>query len=980
MTPAELREIVAAAATLPERFSDQFVPLNTPDQEALIEVRLARWRQTAAQGNQERFLMRLAAEGLDEERIRPALARLRLRDDAPLPQWAQTLADVFHHLQTAPDAQNELFYPFIHIAKQRLTRRAGTLLALLTEQAQADLEDTLRKRFSEIAFPAIATTGSLTAFAPLSPQAWQENARRYPVLVRLLAEITDFWVETSGQLIERLAADWEAIRETFCPPENLGSVTALASGLSDPHLRGQTVAQVTFSNGLTLFYKPRNLAIESAWFDLLQSLNQTGSFLPLTCLRIFGRNTHGWMERAETRPCEDDAQAERFYRRAGHLLCLLYLFTGSDFHGENVIASGEQPVLVDLETLMTPNLHELRLFPERISETVLRTHFLLSWKQSDDDELQAVGGMNVAMPAPNAAVEAGFLAMARWIISHKETMLRALSRFDGLPLRVIFQDTRTYRQLMQRSLHLDFLGDAIDRRIELEWLARIECPPEQYAAHLARVRHEIAMLEQLDIPYFETRSDTTDLIVSSGETRRDYFAEPCLQNVKRHIREFDAQDAARQLRLIRDVFLFEAAAAQPQQAIMIPAGSPKIEERRPHETFEATAEALAETLKKMAIRTASGGVVWMIPEKQASPHGLTYRYRQGGSGIYQGNTGIALFLAAMETVRPDAGYGDLAQAALHPLSQWLQRPWCSPKINLGITNGLGSFAYAFARIGTLLFDSELIEQARRIAALITADRIHADAHLDIFHGAAGAMLALLAVYRATNDSSILAQAIQCGDHLLFQRTTSRPRAWQTIRPAPIGGFSHGAAGIAYALLRLFAIVGRESFRQAAEEGIAFERLLFSAAEQNWRAFDSSAEQPEFWTAYCHGAPGIGLARLGGLDILDTSEIRADIAAALYTTSAVPLDGLDFLCCGNFGRLELLLSASRFLFQPTWHDLARQQASAMIARQAALGGFSVFEFLPPDVINPAFFTGIAGIGYELLRLSAPEKFPNILLWE
>jgi lantibiotic modifying enzyme len=60
------------------------------------------------------------------------------------------------------------------------------------------------------------------------------------------------------------------------------------------------------------------------------------------------------------------------------------------------------------------------------------------------------------------------------------------------------------------------------------------------------------------------------------------------------------------------------------------------------------------------------------------------------------------------------------------------------------------------------------------------------------------------------------------------------------------------------------------------------------------------------TSWCHGAPGIGLARLGSLPILDTAEIRQEIAVAINTTQQFGLHNIDHLCCGNFGRMEVLL--------------------------------------------------------------------------
>jgi lantibiotic modifying enzyme len=33
-----------------------------------------------------------------------------------------------------------------------------------------------------------------------------------------------------------------------------------------------------------------------------------------------------------------------------------------------------------------------------------------------------------------------------------------------------------------------------------------------------------------------------------------------------------------------------------------------------------------------------------------------------------------------------------------------------------------------------------------------------------------------------------------------------------------------------------------------------------------------------------------------------------------------------------------------------------------------------------VYNPGLFQGMAGIGYQLLRLACPDELPSLLLWE
>jgi lantibiotic modifying enzyme len=193
------------------------------------------------------------------------------------------------------------------------------------------------------------------------------------------------------------------------------------------------------------------------------------------------------------------------------------------------------------------------------------------------------------------------------------------------------------------------------------------------------------------------------------------------------------------------------------------------------------------------------------------------------------------------------------------------------------------------------------------------------------------------------------------------------------------GFSHGTAGIAYALLRLYEHTRDARFFEAAEEAIAYEDTQYSPENRNWVEFREPGE-PAYQWQWCHGAPGIGLARVGGLDVLDTEQVREDIELAVQTTVEFGVRGVDHPCCGNLGRAELLLSAGRRLARPDLEEAARANAWRVVSRAERTGGFVLHSMLPKQVDNPGFFQGKAGIGYELLRMARPDLLPSVLLWE
>lgn len=283
----------------------------------------------------------------------------------------------------------------------------------------------------------------------------------------------------------------------------------------------------------------------------------------------------------------------------------------------------------------------------------------------------------------------------------------------------------------------------------------------------------------------------------------------------------------------------------------------------------------------------------------------------------------------------------------------------------------------------MLDEPVLLEDSRQAASLITEDRIAADESLDVISGSAGAILGLVTLFEALPDRAVLEQAIVCGAHLTEARTVSKagPSAWAASAFRTLNtGFSHGAAGIAYALLRLHEHAQDPRLLEAAQEGIAYEATEYSPETGNWTDYGKQDDESRYVWQWCRGAPGIGLARLGGLRVLDTEQVRGDIELALRTTRELGLQPVDHLCCGNLGRTELLLAAGEVLARPELSETARAHAWRAVARAERTGGFSIHPLLPKQVDSPGFFQGTSGIAYELLRAARPDLLPSVLMWE
>jgi len=1092
---AYLGKLVERSSTILERLEIGFLPSIPSKSNDIVRSKIERWCQIVTKGDLEKFQKRLAWDGLNLSTVRPAFGSVRLSDAQNFPLWVETFkagieASALISVETIEkgaaneypclEPQNpipfeEVFLPFIQVGRQKLISQTGDSYHCLTAVAHANLERNLLGSLARLYSHAMELKFSVFRAQMQSPlsrilgqlqnthpkhhyQAFIKEMlkggglltffQEYPVLARLVATVTDFWVDASKEFLQRLTSDWSTIEQTFQADTELGQIVSIQPSLSDPHNNRRSVIAVTFSSGLKLIYKPKDLGLEAAYFQLLTWLNQQGISLPFKLLKVLNRSTYGWVEFVEYLPCQDKEEVKRYYQRAGQLLCLLYILGANDCHNENLIACGEYPVVVDLETLMHPRFQEiaglgegaeaLSLAHQQLGDSVLRTGLLPRWEvRSDGREAYDVSGLggvgeqetsyrlpkwenintdNMSLghesarivPQANAPslegitllandyVEElvdGFEQMYQFFVAQREAFLATdgpLTALAHQQIRCVFRPTQVYALALQKSLQPQCLRDGADRSIELDVLSRALLWSDSKHPFWPLLKAELQALEQMDIPYFTAYSDSDALWISSNETIEQCFTQPSYNQVIARLQRLGDLYLAQQIAIIRSS-LYSMVASEPNQAPLAQNIELKLDAVSPltQDVMVQQAVAIAQDLQQRAIRAADGSATWIGLE--FFPHAKRFQLQPIGYNLYDGSCGIALFLAAVTKVTDDSRFRDLSLGALQPLRKILQHldseseQKITKLIGIGGAVGLGSIVYALVQISQFLDEPTLFEDAKRAASLISPAAIAADQLFDIMAGAAGAILGLLVLHEVTADPAVLEQAATCGHHLLNHRITSDTgfRTWVTPDEKPLTGFSHGAAGIAYALLRLYETTQEAAFLAAAQEAIAYERSVFSPTAGNWpdlRSLINKNNQPSFMTTWCHGATGIGLARLGSLAILDTPEIRQEIAIALNTTLKFGLQDIDHPCCGNCGRIELLLVAAQKLSRPELREIAQKQAASVVARAKQAGAFHLFPNLPKDVYNPVFFQGTAGIGYELLRLAYPNILPSVLLWD
>jgi lantibiotic modifying enzyme len=246
--------------------------------------------------------------------------------------------------------------------------------------------------------------------------------------------------------------------------------------------------------------------------------------------------------------------------------------------------------------------------------------------------------------------------------------------------------------------------------------------------------------------------------------------------------------------------------------------------------------------------------------------------------------------------------------------------------------------------------------------------------------------------RAPFNDAATALAARIGEELLeAAEVDERGHRWRSpSRPdaLPLTGLAHGASGVACALAELYAASGDNRFRAAALGEFDWERGWLERASGSWPDFRdldqdatrrSTLPHSTFW---CHGAPGIAVARLRAWRLLGDPRLLDDALLALESTRRWVEDELDnganfSLCHGLAGNAEILSLGAAAIGAETapLHDAALTVALAGIERHATHAhdwpcGTHAGQ-------TPGLMLGLAGVGLFYLRLAQP-RIRSVLL--
>lgn len=423
-----------------------------------------------------------------------------------------------------------------------------------------------------------------------------ELEEKYPVLFCMIDKMMHMHIRYTQEILENISlrsADIASLLGT----DSVGKVQALQFGLGDSHCGGKTVVQIKFSNN-EVIYKPRNLYMEENWSNLVEFVNNKYGKNILKAAKTISGINYGFMEKVCYAECGCVNDVEEFFFHSGCLLAILYSLNASDCHFENIISVGTYPVIVDTELLLGINPNERKDDKGSIVKAIKALYYsvaqvgLLPFQVSVGKKKIDIGGVrnvnnqkapikslvikekgsvkihfeyeertlkskkNIPTLAENVeekrcveCMVVGFEKLYDFILEHKEEyVLKVLSLFEKTDIRVLYNPTMVYSNLLGISYHPMFMEAESDRLKLLSRIALVSGDNE------ILVRSEMNMMMENDIPYYSIKFkdhvivDGRDLIINDN-----FNFSPC-DIFLRKMSWFSQNDKKLQKEILRDSY------------------------------------------------------------------------------------------------------------------------------------------------------------------------------------------------------------------------------------------------------------------------------------------------------------------------------------------------------------------------------------------------------------------------------------------
>ena len=777
--------------------------------------------------------------------------------------------------------------------------------------------------------------------------------------------------EMISEMLTRIQADRQQIIDAFFDGMDFGKIMKIDGGQSDKHQNGRCACIITAENGKFL-YKPRNLKADTVLYDMVSELFSDIVVLPKAL--DFGQ--YGYAEYIKDEPANTTEEAKRFFHRLGGVCALFQTFASTDFHCENILAKGEFPAVVDLETFLgvpqTADTKNSDLFQNDLNHSLFLSGIIP--KRKDERELSPllckdnysilplIDGERVDVRGYLSFFDEGFREIYHRCIDQKAVILQYLERLSECRFRCLLRNTNDYAVMLRALYSVKTLSSETYRSERIKSLRNAlgqTADEQQREKQSAVADEEIASLLCGDVPIFHCIADSKDLFSGGKCVVRDFFSRSIKENVLYNIEHLSDKECEFELGLIHHSL----------RCAHIPQSAPTCKTVRKEAVLSFSDEAakVFDEIWEQRIISPSGKAGWLDHRNDGNSFGyLSVNYGMGEGGIA---AFASEYYTATGDKRAEKVIADFLDKVSESVSQLRSAGDISPVANaLGMTN-IGGAIKASLMAARALGSKKHLQSAVETVQLLSGISPDKFTLVDFYSGLAGWLYLLCTNEELQVIPNYKELVLSLCDRILELQTLNTPQGiltWDTLdKKRSISGLGHGVAGVGLALASAYRLSPSEKLRIAIQNAFELERLLYSDRLKTWPDFRDSSVPAGAMNGYCSGAQGMGSVylKLHEWGITDFDDDMEKAISKVISTEIMPR---DHYCCGNCPSIEFLLDAGKALGHPELTQDAMRRLNAVTERKAANGEYTFLPDLYENYSPPGLLNGLSGIGHLLLK--------------
>jgi type 2 lantibiotic biosynthesis protein LanM len=813
--------------------------------------------------------------------------------------------------------------------------------------------------------------------------------QEYSSLAQLFIITLEKWEVRTNQFFQRIDSDYEMLSKLYFGSEYMGTVSSISYKAMISHDQYGSVAIATFQQGQKIVYKPRSSKLDFVYEGVVKWFNAEQSETRLSYNDTLDRGQYSWHAFVDYLPCKSEEGVKEFYHQLGSIAAILQVTGARDYHYGNIIANGRNPILIDNETLFTPNIrvgnNQSSVGDRKVKDEIdlsiargllLRDTLMLIYPNpptivgafSQGEEIEQIkfekinqdtmlmrkrrsflGGKNIPtltgnMVDPKNYAESiieGYSGTLKFLMnktdSFHQLIVRLTNNFD-CDVRLLIRPTAYYSALLTESLEPKYMRNGIDRGIHFEKLAELYVQSKVNMEINFLLNEELSMVESFYLPWFHVRMNQRRYLPELKLEAHGIITRSAEEVFNYQLKQIESGSYIKSLLEIISYY-FKQIPPLPHNL--------GLDNRGNSSALNAKIRHTAHNIK-------------FIYQKFLNPNIKVDSHTVSIYNLYDGLLGPVLCWGACYHIYGEESFKNSINDITQPLLSCImeRNEILYSEGNVGGSKGLGSILYVLIVTYEFTKEKKYLNGAKKLAKSHLSWSNSDD--LSIESGLSGYLLSLIKVCSHSKSSE---HKMIILNKTKFLIDIIKKKAFELN--IPFFGWGRGWPGILYTLCRLYSFHPDQNFKMEIIEIVrSYNLMIKSQLHQLRESKKFSIEEASMF----EGVASWTLMMLSYNKTFRLNEEESLIDNYVLKLTTYSNNQVDYITYGVTGIVEVILSS-----QDKRKHLSNELIDFLVLKFEKNQRYS----LNPKFFDLSFFEGISGIIYQQLRLLYVDRIPSAI---